>query len=309
MGTGVWGSPSYGPALETPPALHGVPDMGTGAWPSPPYSPPVGTPPELHGALVSSWLPLPHCAGAGTPPDPPSDPILDAGLMLPEAADAGTATQVSARPRGWGKHGWALAGGWHGTGHSLSGGLGAPLRQCGAGVGVAAAWSGIGNGARVPFPLQRVHVGRSVLSPGPVLPSATLPVSFGVPPAGTDLGPGSCRSLSGALLAAGLCQPLSPLPRHPSPALLVPISPTLSPRRTSPQISSLSWRLCCRRSPRTDRGKPQLLGAGATQHLDACDLGGSGDACPPLDSWEVGGTRRLVSPDPCWLCQAGCDCT
>ncbi|KAM9181487.1 uncharacterized protein V3H86_008136 [Mergus octosetaceus] len=96
MGTGAWGSPSYGPALETPPALHGVPDMGTGSWPSPPYSPPVGTPPELHGALVSGmspWLPLPHCAGAGTPPDPASDPILDAGLMLPEAADAGTATQ------------------------------------------------------------------------------------------------------------------------------------------------------------------------------------------------------------------------
>ncbi|XP_040426086.1 mesoderm posterior protein 1-like [Cygnus olor] len=96
MGMGAWGSPSYGPALETPLALHGVPDMGTGAWPSPPYSPPVGTPPELHGALVSgvsSWLSLPHCAGAGTLPDPPSDPILDAGLMLPEVADAGTVTQ------------------------------------------------------------------------------------------------------------------------------------------------------------------------------------------------------------------------
>lgn len=151
--------------------------MGTGAWPSPPYSPPVWTPPELHGALVSgvsSWLSLPHCAGAGTPPDPPSDPILDAGLMLPEVADAGTVTQVRARSRGWGKPGWPLAGGWHGTGHSLSGGLGAPLRQCGTGVGVTAAWSGIGNGDLIPFPLQRVHVGCSVPSPVPVLPSATL---------------------------------------------------------------------------------------------------------------------------------------
>uniref|UniRef100_A0A8B9ZRQ2 BHLH domain-containing protein n=1 Tax=Anas zonorhyncha TaxID=75864 RepID=A0A8B9ZRQ2_9AVES len=133
-GTGVWGSPPVMEPPLTPPALHGVPDMGTGAWPSPPYSPPVGTPPELHGALVSSWLPLPHCTGAGTPPDPPSDPILDAGLMLPEAADAGTATQVCARPRAsppkhgacgaptpqgytgcWGAAGWGLHTGGQGT--------------------------------------------------------------------------------------------------------------------------------------------------------------------------------------------------
>lgn len=243
MGTGTWGSPSYGPALETPPVLHGVPDMGTGAWPSPPYSPPVGTPPELHGALVSgvsSWLPLPHCAGAGTPPDPPSDPILDAGLMLPEAADAGTATQVRARSRGWGKPAWALTGGWHGTGHSLSGGLGAPLRQCGTGVGVTAAWSGIGNGALGPFPLQRVHVGRSVPSPGPVLPSATLPVSVGVPPAGTDLGPGSCRSLSGCP-PGGWALP-APVPTAPTsqPCPAGPhLTHTLSPQDLSADLLSL----------------------------------------------------------------------
>lgn len=211
--------------------------MGMGAWPSPPYSPPVWTPPELHGALVSgvsSWLSLPHCAGAGTPPDPPSDPILDAGLMLPEVADAGTVTQVRARSRGWGKPGWPLAGGWHGTGHSLSGGLGAPLRQCGTGVGVTAAWSGIGNGDLIPFPLQRVHVGCSVPSPVPVLPSATLLVSVGLPPAARDLRPGSCRSPSGCP-PGGWALP-APIPAaltsQPCPAALpwlVTNSPTLSP--------------------------------------------------------------------------------
>ncbi|KAM6125424.1 uncharacterized protein FYN12_006986 [Phoenicopterus ruber ruber] len=95
-GTGAWGSPPYGPAAGTPPEVLGVPDMGAGAWGSPPYTPVAGTPPELHGAVASdasSWLSPPHCAGAGAPPHLPGDPLLDAGLLLPEFVDAGTVTQ------------------------------------------------------------------------------------------------------------------------------------------------------------------------------------------------------------------------
>ncbi|XP_075287365.1 LOW QUALITY PROTEIN: uncharacterized protein LOC142362528 [Opisthocomus hoazin] len=96
VGTEGWGSPPYSPAVGTPLEMSGVPDMGTGAWGSPPYPPVAGTPPELHGALdseASSWLSPPGCAGAGAPPDLPGDPLLDAGLMLPELLDAGTVTQ------------------------------------------------------------------------------------------------------------------------------------------------------------------------------------------------------------------------
>ncbi|XP_059680130.1 mesoderm posterior protein 1-like [Gavia stellata] len=96
MGTGAWGSPRYGPTAGTPPEVLGVSDMGTRAWGSPPYIPAMGTPSELYGAVTpntSSWLSPPHCAGAGAPPDLPGDPLLDAGLMLPELVDAGTVTQ------------------------------------------------------------------------------------------------------------------------------------------------------------------------------------------------------------------------
>ncbi|XP_009278738.1 PREDICTED: mesoderm posterior protein 2, partial [Aptenodytes forsteri] len=96
MGTGAWGSPPCGPAAGNLPEVLGVPDMGMGAWESPPYIPVTGTPLELHEAVasnVSSWLSPPHCAGAGAPPDLPGDPLLDAGLMLPEFVDAGTVTQ------------------------------------------------------------------------------------------------------------------------------------------------------------------------------------------------------------------------
>ncbi|OXB77583.1 UNVERIFIED_CONTAM: hypothetical protein H355_002892 [Colinus virginianus] len=96
VGTGTWGSLSNGAALETRPELRGVPDVGMGLWSSPSYSPTAGTPPELHGAAApnaSSWPSPPHCTAAGTPPDPPSDPILDAGQLLPGFADAGMVTQ------------------------------------------------------------------------------------------------------------------------------------------------------------------------------------------------------------------------
>ncbi|NXN64544.1 MESP1 protein, partial [Himantopus himantopus] len=96
MGTGPWGSPPCGSAAGTPPEVLGVPDMGMGAWGSPPYIPATGTPLELHEAVASnasSWLSPPHCTGAGAPPDLPGDPLLDAGLMLPELVDAGTVTQ------------------------------------------------------------------------------------------------------------------------------------------------------------------------------------------------------------------------
>ncbi|KAM6351955.1 mesoderm posterior protein 1 [Alca torda] len=96
MGTGAWGSPPFGSAVGTPPEVLGVPDTGVEAWGSPPYIPVEGTPPELHGAVASnasSWLSPPHCAGAGAPPDLPGDPLLDAGLTLPEFVDAGTVTQ------------------------------------------------------------------------------------------------------------------------------------------------------------------------------------------------------------------------
>ncbi|XP_065590417.1 mesoderm posterior protein 1-like [Cyrtonyx montezumae] len=96
VGTGTWGSLSDGAVLESHPELRGVPDMGMGLWSSPSYSPTAGTPPELHGAVASnasSWPSPPHCTAAGTPPDPPSDPILDAGLLLPDFVDAGMVTQ------------------------------------------------------------------------------------------------------------------------------------------------------------------------------------------------------------------------
>ncbi|XP_065498184.1 mesoderm posterior protein 1-like [Caloenas nicobarica] len=96
MRLGGWGSPPYGPAVDTSPEVLGVPDMGMGAWGSPPYIPAMETPSELHEAVtsnVSSWLSPPRCAGAGAPLDLPGDPLLDAGLMLPEFVDAGTVTQ------------------------------------------------------------------------------------------------------------------------------------------------------------------------------------------------------------------------
>ncbi|XP_014808181.1 PREDICTED: mesoderm posterior protein 1-like [Calidris pugnax] len=96
MGRGAWGSPPCGSVVGSPQEMLGAPDMGMEAWGSPHYIPVGGTPPELHGAVTSntsSWLSPPHCAGAGAPPDLPGDPLLDAGLMLPEIVDAGTVTQ------------------------------------------------------------------------------------------------------------------------------------------------------------------------------------------------------------------------
>ncbi|NXN59366.1 MESP1 protein, partial [Rynchops niger] len=96
MGSEAWGSPPCGSAAGTPPEVLEVPDTGMEAWGSPPYIPVAGTPPELQRAVasnVSSWLSPPHCAGAGAPPDLLSNPLLDAGLMLPEFVDAGTVTQ------------------------------------------------------------------------------------------------------------------------------------------------------------------------------------------------------------------------
>lgn len=95
-GTGTWGSLSSGPVLETRPELHGVPATGMELWSSPSYSPTAGASPELHGALasnVSSWPSPPHCAAAGTSLDPPSDPILDTGLLPPDFVDAEMVTQ------------------------------------------------------------------------------------------------------------------------------------------------------------------------------------------------------------------------
>ncbi|XP_010001134.1 PREDICTED: uncharacterized protein LOC104393351 [Chaetura pelagica] len=106
METVAWGSSPYGPSAGTSPEvfgvpgtspeLHGVADMGSGAWGSPPYIPSTGTPSELHGAVppnVPSWPSPPHHAGAGSPQDVPGDPLLDAGLMLPEFMDAGSVSQ------------------------------------------------------------------------------------------------------------------------------------------------------------------------------------------------------------------------
>ncbi|NWH82345.1 MESP1 protein, partial [Piaya cayana] len=96
MGREAWGSPPYVAAMGTPPELHGAPGMGSEAWGSLPYMAAMGNPLELHGAgaaNVPSWLSLPGCAGARDPPDLPGDPILDAGLVLPELSDAGTVTQ------------------------------------------------------------------------------------------------------------------------------------------------------------------------------------------------------------------------
>ncbi|XP_030353877.1 mesoderm posterior protein 1-like [Strigops habroptila] len=95
MGTGAWASsPPCGAAPGAPPEVLGVPDMGMGAWGSPPYIPSMGTPQELHGAVASntcSWPSPLHRTGALL--DLPGDPLLDAGLMLPEFVDAGTVTQ------------------------------------------------------------------------------------------------------------------------------------------------------------------------------------------------------------------------
>ncbi|KAM8996988.1 uncharacterized protein PRD47_011602 [Ara ararauna] len=95
VGPGAWGpSPPCGAAAGPPPEVLGVPEMGPGAWESPPYIPSMGTPPELHSAIASnacSWPSPLH--GAGASPDLPGDPLLDAGLMLPEFVDAGTVTQ------------------------------------------------------------------------------------------------------------------------------------------------------------------------------------------------------------------------
>ncbi|NXO04849.1 MESP1 protein, partial [Rhinopomastus cyanomelas] len=92
----AWGSPPYIPAMGTPAELHGAPVSIAASWSSPLGSLGAGTPPELHGAVTcnaSSWLSPLHCAEPGTPPDFPSDPLLDAGLVLPEFLDAGTVTQ------------------------------------------------------------------------------------------------------------------------------------------------------------------------------------------------------------------------
>ncbi|NXX74384.1 MESP2 protein, partial [Urocolius indicus] len=94
MVPGTWGSPPCVPEVGTPPEVLGVPDMQTGAWGSPPYIPAMETPPEPHSATASStssWPSPPHCAG--TPPDLPEDPLLAAGLMLPEFVDAAAVTQ------------------------------------------------------------------------------------------------------------------------------------------------------------------------------------------------------------------------
>ncbi|XP_009885646.1 PREDICTED: mesoderm posterior protein 2-like, partial [Charadrius vociferus] len=96
VGTVPWGSPPCGSAAGTPPEVLGVPEMGMGAWGSPPYTLATATPPELHAAVASnasSWPSPPHCAGEGAPPHLSGDPLLDAGLMLPEFVDAGTVTQ------------------------------------------------------------------------------------------------------------------------------------------------------------------------------------------------------------------------
>ncbi|NWR80395.1 MESP1 protein, partial [Centropus unirufus] len=118
VGTGAWGSPRCDPAAGTPPELRGVPEMETGLWGSPPYTLAAGTPPEVLGApgveteawgspphiaaigipselhdavtSTSSCLPPPHFTGAGPPPGHPADPVLGAGLALPEFADAVT---------------------------------------------------------------------------------------------------------------------------------------------------------------------------------------------------------------------------
>ncbi|NXG22911.1 MESP1 protein, partial [Grallaria varia] len=97
MGTGAWGSLPCGSAAGSPPEVFGVSYIAMETWGSPAYISAVGTPPELHGAVASTagspWLTPPHCVGAGPLPDLPGDPLLDAGLVLPEFTDAGTVTQ------------------------------------------------------------------------------------------------------------------------------------------------------------------------------------------------------------------------
>ncbi|NWS14705.1 MESP1 protein, partial [Pachyramphus minor] len=96
MGTEPWGSAPLGSAVGTPPEVFRGPDTGLETWGSPPYIPVTGTLPELHGAVTSTespWLTPPHCAGVGAPPDLPGDPLLDAGLVLPEFMGAGSVTQ------------------------------------------------------------------------------------------------------------------------------------------------------------------------------------------------------------------------
>uniref|UniRef100_A0A8V5GF17 Uncharacterized protein n=1 Tax=Melopsittacus undulatus TaxID=13146 RepID=A0A8V5GF17_MELUD len=95
-GPGAWGSSApCGAAAGPPLGVLGVPDVGPGAWGSDPYVPSMRTPPELYGSAVTpdtcSWPSPLH--GAGASPDLPGDPLLDAGLMLPECVDAGTVTQ------------------------------------------------------------------------------------------------------------------------------------------------------------------------------------------------------------------------
>ncbi|XP_071424182.1 mesoderm posterior protein 1-like [Pithys albifrons albifrons] len=96
MGMGPWGSPPYTPATGIPPEVLGVSHIAMETLGSPPYIPAVGTPPELHGAVASTaspWLTPPYCGGAGPLPDLPGDPLLDAGLALPEFIGSGTVTQ------------------------------------------------------------------------------------------------------------------------------------------------------------------------------------------------------------------------
>lgn len=175
MGTGAWGSPPCGLAAGTPPEVLGVPDTGMEAWGSPPYIPVTGTPPELHGAVASNtsyWLSPPHCTGAGAPPDLPSDPLLDAGLTLPEFVDAGTVTQVRALVGIGVSPGGPQQGAGMGWG---SGALGAPLAlvSVGTGFGVTTALSGVGNGVVCPPPSCSGYMW--IPQPAPILPGATLP--------------------------------------------------------------------------------------------------------------------------------------
>ncbi|NWT01884.1 MESP2 protein, partial [Mionectes macconnelli] len=96
IGMETWGSPPYTPAIGTPPEVLGVSYTTMDTWGSPPYIPAVGTSPELHRAVSSTespWLTPPHRAGAGAPTDLPGDPLLDAGLVLPEFMGTGTVTQ------------------------------------------------------------------------------------------------------------------------------------------------------------------------------------------------------------------------
>ena len=131
----------------------------------------------------------------------------------------------------------------------------------------------------------------------------------GVPSAGTDLRPWSCLSLTGsppggwALSAPVPAPPKTPaLPWTPALAgcclthpLLLPPGPLRGPAlslggsapTTAPGLTQMSPGSLVPEDP-VPRGP-------TTHRLDACS---SGDACPPLDSWEVVGMS-------CLLCEPG----